>query len=51
MQSCAMAHVLWQTLMSTYEKKKAVTKIYLIPRLYNLLIKESDSVNGTSLCI
>ena len=43
-ESCATAHALWQTLLSTYEKKTVVIKIYLIRHLYNLQMKESDSV-------
>ena len=34
-QSCATAHALWATLLSTYEKKVTATKLYLIRRLYN----------------
>jgi hypothetical protein len=30
----------------TYEKKVAATKIYLIRRLYNLQMKESDSITA-----
>jgi hypothetical protein len=33
-------------LSDTYEKKVAATKIYLIRRLYNLRMKESDSITG-----
>mgnify|MGYP000235155437 CR=1 FL=1 len=43
-QSCTKTHALWKTLLSTYEKKATATKIYLIRRLYNLWMKESDSV-------
>ena len=46
MQSCATAHALWQLLLSTHEKKTAATKIYLVRRLYNLRMKESDSVTA-----
>ena len=35
-QSCATAHAIWAMLLSTYEKKMAMTKIYLIGCLYNL---------------
>ena len=43
-QSCSTYFELWKTLSDTYEKKVAATKIYLIRRLYNLWMKESDSV-------
>ena len=43
-QSCSTTFDLWKTLWDTYEKKVAATKIYLIRRLYNLRMKESDSV-------
>ena len=43
-QSCSTAFELWKTLSDTYEKKVATTKIYLFRRLYNLRMKESDSV-------
>jgi hypothetical protein len=43
-QSCTTAKELWKTLSDTYEKKVAATKIYLIRRLYNLRMKESDSI-------
>ena len=33
-------------LSSTYEKKATATKIYLIRSLFNLRMKESDSVTG-----
>ena len=46
MQSCSTTFELWKTLSDTYEKKVAATKIYLIRRLYNLWIKESDSVQA-----
>ena len=45
-QSCATAPALWATLLSTYEKKTVVKKIYLIRHLYNLRMKESDSVTA-----
>jgi hypothetical protein len=45
-QACTTAKELWKTLSDTYEKKVAATKIYLIRRLYNLWIKESDSITG-----
>ena len=48
-QSCATAHALWQLLLSTYEKKKAATRIYLVQRLYNLRMKECDSITA-NLC-
>ena len=38
------AHALWQKLLSTYEKKATATKIYMIRRMYNLQMKESDSI-------
>ena len=41
-QSCSTAFELSKTLSDTYEKKVAATKIYLIQRLYNLRMKESD---------
>ena len=43
-QSCTTAFELWKTLSETYEKKVASTKMYLIRHLYNLRMKESDSV-------
>ena len=43
-QSCSTTFKLWKRLSDTYEKKVAATKIYLIRRLYNLRMKESDSV-------
>ena len=43
-QSCLTAFELWKTLSDTYEKKVAATKIYLIQHLYNLRMKESNSV-------
>ena len=45
-QSCSTAFELWKTLSETYEKKVAATKMYLIRRLYNLWMKESDSVQA-----
>ena len=45
-QSYITAHALWQTLLSTYEKKETAMKIYLIRRLYNFWMKESDSVTA-----
>ena len=45
-QSRSTAFQLWKTLSDTYEKKVAATKIYLIRRLYNLRMKESDSVEA-----
>ena len=44
LQSCSTTFELWKTLSDTYEKMVAATKIYLIRRLYNLQMKESDSV-------
>ena len=43
-QSCSTTFELWKTLSDTYEKKIVVTKIYLIRHLYNLRMKEADSV-------
>ena len=45
-QSFSTSFELWKTLSDTYEKKVAATKIYLIRRLYNLRMKESDSVHA-----
>jgi hypothetical protein len=45
-QSCTTAKELWKTLSDTYEKKVAATKIYLIRRLDNLRIKESDLITA-----
>ena len=45
-QSCSMAFELWRILSDTYEKKVVATKIYLIWHLYNLRMKESDSVQA-----
>ena len=45
-QSCSTTFELWKTLSDTYEKKIVVTKIYLIRHLYNLRMKESDSVKA-----
>ena len=45
-QSCETAFELWKKLSETYEKKVASTKMYLIRRLYNLRMKESDSVQA-----
>ena len=42
-QSCSTTFELWKTLSETYEKKATSTKMYLIRRLYNLRMKESDS--------
>ena len=44
-QSCSTTFELWKTLSDTYKKKVVVTKIYLIRHLYNLQMKESDSVH------
>ena len=43
-QSWTTAFELWKKLSETYEKKVASTKMYLIRHLYNLWMKESDSV-------
>ena len=43
-QSCLTTFGLRKTLLNTYEKKMAATKIYLIRRLYNLWMKEFDLV-------
>ena len=43
-QSCTTTFELWKKLSETYEKKVTSTKMYLIRRLYNLRMKESDSV-------
>jgi hypothetical protein len=45
-QSCTTVKELWETLSDTYEKKVAATKIYLIRHLYNLRMKESDSITA-----
>ena len=45
-QSCSTAFQLWKTLLDTYEKKVAATKIYLIQHLYNLRMKESNSIQA-----
>ena len=45
-QSSWTTFELWKTLSDTYEKKVAATKIYLIRHLYNLWMKESDSVQA-----
>ena len=45
-QSCTIAFELWKMMLDTYEKKAAATKIYLIRGLYNLQMKESDSVHA-----
>ena len=37
---------LWKKMSEAYEKKVASTKMYLIRRLYNLRMKESDSVQA-----
>jgi hypothetical protein len=37
---------LWKTLSDSYEKKVAATEIYLIRRLYNLRMKESNSITA-----
>ena len=45
-QSCLTVFELWKTMSKTYEKKVAVTKMYLIRCLYNSRMKESDSVQA-----
>ena len=45
-QSCTIAFELWKKLSETYEKKVAATKMYLIRRLYNLGMIESNSVQA-----
>jgi hypothetical protein len=45
-RSCMTTKELWKTLSDTYGKKVAATKIYLIRRLYNLQMKESDSITA-----
>ena len=45
-QSCTTAFELWKKLSETYVKKVASTKMYLIRRLYNLRMKDSDSVQA-----
>jgi hypothetical protein len=45
-QACTTAKELWKTLSDTYGKKVAATKIYLIRHLYNLRMKESDSITA-----
>ena len=45
-QSCSTTVELWKTLSDTYEKKVVAMKIYLIRLLYNLWMKESDSVQA-----
>ena len=44
LQSCSTTFQLWKTMSDTYEKKFTVTKINLTRRLYNLRMKESDSI-------
>ena len=46
MQSRSIAFQLWKTFSDTYEKKVTATNIYLIWCLYNLRMKESDSVQA-----
>jgi hypothetical protein len=43
-QACTTASKLWKTLSDTYGNKVTATKIYLIRCLYNLWMKESDSI-------
>ena len=45
-QSCKTTFELWEKLSETYEKKVASTKMNLIRRLWNLRMKESDSVQA-----
>jgi hypothetical protein len=45
-QSCTIVKELWKKLLDTYEKKVTATKIYLIRRLYNLPMKEFDSITA-----
>jgi hypothetical protein len=45
-QACTTTSELWKTLSDTYKKKVAATKIYLIRCLYNLRMKESDSITA-----
>ena len=45
-QSCETAFEHWKKLSESYEKKVASTKMYLIRRLYNLRMKDSDSVQA-----
>ena len=45
-QSCSTAFELWKTLSDTYEKKVISTNIYLSRCLYNLRMKEFDSVQA-----
>ena len=45
-QSWTTAFELWKKLSETYEKKVASTKMYLIRRLYNLRMKDSDAVQA-----
>jgi hypothetical protein len=45
-QAGTTTNELWKTLSDTYEKKVAATKIYLIRRLYNLRMKESDLITA-----
>ena len=45
-QSCSTVENLWKRLSKIYEKKVVATKIYLIRRLYNLRMKESDLVQA-----
>jgi hypothetical protein len=44
--ACTTAKELWKTLSDTYETKVTATKIYLIRRLYNFRMKESDSITA-----
>ena len=46
MQLCPSAFQLWKTLSDTYEKKVTATKIFLIQHVYNLWMKEFDSVQA-----
>ena len=45
-QPCYIIFQLWKTLSNTYDKKVIATKIYMMLHLYNLRVKESDSVQA-----
>ena len=45
-QSCSAVFQIWKTLLNIYEQNVASTKIYLIWRVYNLRMKESNSVQA-----
>jgi hypothetical protein len=44
--ACNIAKELWKTLSDTYKKKVVATQIYLIRSLYNLRMKESNSITA-----